>query len=179
LLLLVAWRAPQTAVGDGAALFLVALSCVAVAVAAVAALPSRVVTAGIVLWAAADLSLSLAHGRVQASHAISRALPAAVPEGLDVQLQRVVVGSASMEYADVFVAATLGAILASESRPRRAPAMLVAALAALLSAFLAVTDVLPATVPVAAALLVVEVRARLGAVAPSIRGRPEPAVGSR
>jgi hypothetical protein len=114
-----------------------------------------VVKIGVVAWAAADLSLALAHGLVQASRAISQAAPPIAPQ---LQLQRVVIGGASMEYADLFLAATLGAILAAESRNRGLAALVVAAVAMSTAAFLLVTNVIPATVPVAAALALEELR---------------------
>ena len=60
-----------------------------------------------------------AHGLVEASHAISQAVPTAVPEGLHLQLQRVVVGSASMEYADLFVAQRSGRSSLRSRAPNR------------------------------------------------------------
>jgi hypothetical protein len=154
-LVAVAWSAPDSPVGKSAALLLVALSCVALAVVVVAVVPRAVVKIGIVAWAAADLSLALAHGLVEASRAISQAAPPVVPQ---LQLQRVVIGGASMEYADLFLAATLGAILAAESRNRGLAALVVAAVAMSMAAFLLVTNVIPATVPVAVALALEELR---------------------
>jgi hypothetical protein len=122
-LVAVAWSAPESPVGEGAALLLVALSCVALAVVVVAGVPRSVAKIGIVVWAAADLSLALSHGLVEASRAISHAAPPVAPQ---LQLQRVVIGGASMEYADLFLAATLGAILAAESRNRGLAALVVA-----------------------------------------------------
>ena len=154
-LVAVAWSAPDSPVGESAALLLVALSCVALAVVVVAVVPRAVVKVGIVAWAAADLSLALTRGLVEASRAISRAAPPGVPQ---LQLQRVVIGGASMEYADLFLAATLGAILAAESRDRGLAAVVVAVVAMSMAAFLWVTHVIPATVPVAAALVLEELR---------------------
>ena len=65
-----------------------------------------------------------------------------------------------MEYADLFLAATLGAILVAESRNRGMAALVVAAVAMSMAAFLFVTNVIPATVPVAAALAFEELRSR-------------------
>jgi hypothetical protein len=154
-LVAVAWSAPDSPVGESAALLLVASSSVALAVVVVAVVPRTVAKIGIVAWAAADLSLALAHGLVEASRAISHAAPPIAPQ---LQLQRVVIGSASMEYADLFLAATLGAILAAESRDRGVAALVVAAVAMSMAAFLYVTNVIPATVPVAAALALEELR---------------------
>jgi hypothetical protein len=158
-LLAVAWSAPDSPVGESAALLLVALSCVALAVAIVAVVPRAVVKLGIIAWAAADLSLALAHGLVEASRAISHAAPPIAPQ---LQLQRVVIGGASMEYADLFLAATLGATLAAESRNRGLAALVVAGVAMSMAAFLFVTNVIPATVPVAAARALEELRRRSG-----------------
>lgn len=158
-LLAVAWRAPDGPAGESAALLLVALSCVALAVVVVAVVPRAVVKLGIIAWAAADLSLALAHGLVEASRAISHAAPPIVPQ---LQLQRVVIDGASMEYADLFLAAALGAILAAESRDRGFAALVVAAVAMSMAAFLLVTNVIPATVPVAAGLALEELRVRVG-----------------
>jgi hypothetical protein len=154
LLLLVAWSIPMSALGEAAALLLVALSCAAVAVAVVAVLPSAVVKVGILLWAAADLSSALAHVLVGSSGAISHAVPAVAPDLLRLQLQRVVIGQSSMEYADLFIAALLGALLAAGARRRGLAALLVAILAMSLAPFFLVTDVVPGTVPVALTLLV-------------------------
>jgi hypothetical protein len=157
LLIAVAWSASDSPLGESAALLLVALSCVALAVVVVAVVPRAVVKIGIVAWAAADLSLALAHGLEEASRAISHAVPPIAPQ---LQLQRVVIGGSSMEYADLFLAATLGAILAAESRNRGLAALIVAVVAMSMAAFLFVTNVIPATVPVAAALVVEELRRR-------------------
>jgi hypothetical protein len=160
LLLVVAWNAPESPPGEAAALLLVALSCVALAVLVVAVLPPAVAKIGIVVWAAADLSFALAHDLVRASSAISHAAPAVAPDLLRLQLQRVVIGQSSMEYADLFIAATLGAILVAESRERGPAALLVAVLAMSLAPLFLVTDVVPGTVPVALALFVEELRLR-------------------
>ena len=167
LLVALAWKAPDSPLGESAAILLVGLSCVALAVAVVAVIPRVVVKIGIVAWAAADLSLALAHGLVEASRAISHAAPPIAPQ---LQLQRVVIGGASMEYADIFLAATLGAILVAESRNRGMAALVLAAVAMSMAAFLFVTNVIPATVPVAAALAFEELRSRRLKVACVVRG---------
>jgi hypothetical protein len=146
----VAWLTPGSTLGEAAALFLVVLSCVGLAVAIVAILPPVVGKAGIVVWAAADVALALAHGLERASRAITEASPAIGPPQL--QLQRVLIGHSSMEYADLFLAAGLGAILALESRRQGRAALLVAILGIALGAFLFITNVVPATLPVAVAL---------------------------
>jgi hypothetical protein len=154
--LAVAWADAHGRSGEAAGLVLVALSAVALAVVVVAILPSAVAKVGIGVWAAVDLSVALAHRLEEASRPIVQATPVVGPH---LQFQRVVLGSASMEYADLFVAAALGAILVAEGRRRGAAALLVAAFAMISSVFFLVTDALPATVPIALALLVVEIRA--------------------
>lgn len=156
-LLAVSWSFPGSPVGRTAVLVLVSLSSLALAALVVAIVPPAIAKVGVVAWAAADLSLALAHGLERASRAITEAAPAVAPH---LQLQRVVIGSASMEYADLFVAAVLGAVLAAEGRRRGTASLLVATIAMALAAFLLVTNVLPATVPVAAALVIEELRVR-------------------
>ncbi len=160
LLLAVAWTAPAGAVGEAAALLLVGLSCVALAVVLVDLLPSAVLRAGILLWAATDLSFALAHDLAGSSRAISEAAPAVAPDLVRLQFQRVVLGQSSLEYADLFVAAALGALLVAEARERGRAALLVAVLAMSLAPFFWLTDVVPGTVPVALALLLVGARGR-------------------
>ena len=163
-LLALAWTASSSPAGEGAALVLVALSCVALAALVAAVVPPPIVKIGVVAWAAADLSLALAQRLEQASRAITEAAPAVGPlAGLHVQhlqLQRVVLGPATMEYADLFLAAVLGATLAAQSRNRGAASLLVAAVGMSLASLFLVTNVLPVTVPVAVALGLEELRSR-------------------
>jgi hypothetical protein len=155
-LLAVAWADVGGTTGDAAALVLAALSAVAVAMAVAAVVPTTIVKVGICAWAAVDLATALGHKLSEASRPIMQAAPVVGPH---LQFQRVVLGSASMEWADLFVAATLGAVLAVQGRPRGFASLLVALFAMASSAFFLVTDVLPATVPVALALIAEEVRA--------------------
>ena len=163
-LVAVAWAGPHGKSGEAAGLVLVALSSVALAVVIVGILPSAVAKIGIGVWAAVDLSVALAHRLEEVSRPIVLASPVV---GLHLQFQRVVLGSASMEYADFFVAAGLGAVLAYEGRRRGSAALLLALFAMTSSVFFLVTDALPATVPIALALGCVEVWAYV-----SSGGRP-------
>jgi hypothetical protein len=153
----IAWAFPASPAGATAALVLVAVAAAALAAVVAAVLPAPVAMAGIVAWAALDLTTALAQGLERASRAITSAAPALVPE---LQLQRVELGTASMEFADLFVAAALGAVLAAQGRSRLRAALLVAGLAMALAPFFLVVDVVPGTVPVALALGVEEVRRR-------------------
>jgi hypothetical protein len=83
-------------------------------------------------------------------------LNAAAPGGGLPQLQRIELGSAVMGYGDLFAAALLGAILAVRAARQRAGALLTTALALAFGCLFFVVDELPATVPVAGALLVSE-----------------------
>jgi len=111
--------------------------------------------------------------------AITKAAPAVGPlASLNLerlQLQRVVLGPVSIEYADLFVAAVLGAVLAADSRNRGLASLLGAGAATSLGAFFLVTNVLPATVPAAVALGLEELRShgRIGQMNPlRLHGRP-------
>jgi hypothetical protein len=86
----------------------------------------------------------------------NRALNAAVPAAELPRLQFVQFGFASMGYGDVFVAGVLGALLAAEGASRRtqwAAAVVTFGLSLVFDLLFWVVDVLPATVPVAVALL--------------------------
>jgi hypothetical protein len=82
------------------------------------------------------------------------------------QLQRVELGPLTMGYADLFLPALVGALLATQVRTRRWVALLTFCFALAAGSLFLVTDRLPATVPVALALLVVE---GAGAIVPPWR----------
>lgn len=155
LLLAIAWLDEGGLAGNGAALVLVALSAAAVAGLVVAVIPPLAAKLGIFAWAGLDLGVALSHRLEEASRPIMQAAPVVGPH---LQFQRVVAGSDSMEWADFFLAALLGAVLLVEKRSRAFPALLVGVLALAFSTLFLVTDVLPATVPVALTLFVEEVR---------------------
>ena len=108
--------------------------------------------------AIADTALVTSDLLQRPNNALNAAHPAA---GLP-RLQSAVFGSAVMGYGDLFIAAALGGLLASGSgSPSSCAAAVLAALLALLFdlLFFAV-DELPATVPVALALVLVVAQAR-------------------
>jgi hypothetical protein len=88
-------------------------------------------------------------------------LLAAHPVGNLPQLQGEIFGTVTMGYGDLFVAALLGALLAGNIRRQRGGALLTLVLAALFDLLFLVLTELPATVPVAAALVVLELRNQL------------------
>jgi hypothetical protein len=152
MLFAVAWAAPKTLVGEGAAALLQALSCVTLGVLLAAVTPSRWLKLGIVAMACADTWLVVSD-LLQAPNA---ALIAAHPAGGLPRLQSVLFGSASFGYGDLLVAALLGAVLASNAARQRYAAVLTLVIAALFDLLFLVVNELPATVPVALALIAVE-----------------------
>jgi hypothetical protein len=166
-LFVLAWVARTSLAGEAAGSLLSGLSCITLAVLLAAVTPSSWLKVGIVLMAGADAWLVVSD-LLQAPNAT---LVAAAPGGGLPQLQSEIFGTVSMGYGDLFVAALLGAVMAV-SRPRQ----LTSALLTLLIAsafdvlFLAINE-LPATVPVALALIVVEAWPRISAT----RRRSRPA----
>jgi len=151
-LFLLAWLDKSSLVGEAAAALLSALSCVTLGVLLAAVTPSRWLKAGILLMAAADTWLVISDLLQSPNAALVAAQP---PAGLP-QLQSEIFGTVSMGYGDLFVAAVLGAVLASQWRRQREAALLTFALAAVFDLLFLVISELPATVPVALALLVTE-----------------------
>jgi prepilin signal peptidase PulO-like enzyme (type II secretory pathway) len=165
-----AWARTGTLGGDAAAAALTALSCVTLGRLLAGVVPGGWLKAGIVAMAVIDAILVFGD-QLQAPNAV---LNAAVPaEGLP-QLQYLDLHYASMGYGDVFVAGVLGGVLAAERVPQLPVAALVLGLSVAWDALFLVVDTLPATVPVAVALLISEAaRRRRRAVAPAL---PPPAV---
>jgi hypothetical protein len=156
LLLAVAWAAKDTLTGDLAAALLTALSCVTVGWLLAAVTPGAALKAGVVVMAAIDAYLVFSH-ELQAPNAT---LIAATPlPGLP-QLQFVGLRGASLGYGDLFVAGVFGAVVAAERRPQVRAALLVLALATAWDLLFWAFDEVPATVPVALALVVDEIGSR-------------------
>ena len=194
-----AWADRAGLAGEAAALALSALSCVALGVLLAAVTPARWLAAGIVLMACADTTLVVSELLRHPNEVLTAAHPAA---GLP-RLQAEVFGSAAMGYGDVFVAGVLGGLLArggdlgwgpqadlsrgasrqaARARQLRA-AVLVVALALAFDLLFFAIDELPATVPVAAGLIVLVLaqrRAGRGRVRSAITpGRPRRAAAAR
>jgi hypothetical protein len=111
---------------------------------------------GIVAMAVLDAVLVFSHGLQHPNDVLNHAAP---PAGLP-RLQVAAFGSAQMGYGDLFIAAVFGGLLAAQGRERSRAAFLTLACAAVFDLLFLVTDVLPATVPVALALLLNEALAR-------------------
>ena len=157
-LFVLAWRTPQSLTGQAAGALLSALSCVTLGALLAAVTPARWLKLGIVAMACADVWL-IASDQLQAPN---NELVAAKPGAGLPQLQSEQWGSVSMGYGDLFVAALLGGLYTGRVRVQRAAAALTLAVAALFDLLFLVTDNLPATVPVALALLLVEIGLRRG-----------------
>lgn len=174
-----AWASRTTLWGQGAATLLSALSCVTLGVLLAGVTPPRWLKLGILAMSVADSWLVLTD-LLQAPNAT---LVAASPGGGLPQLQSELFGSVSMGYGDLFVAGLLGAVLAREGRSRGWSALLTFALAGLFDLLFFVLNELPATVPVALALIVIELwrlwgRRRAGDRVSAGRRRSRPAAAT-
>jgi hypothetical protein len=172
-----AWADRGGLAGDAAALTLSAFSCVTLAVLLAAVTPPRWLAAGIVAMAVADTALVVSDLLRAPNNALNAAHPAA---GLP-RLQSAALGSAVMGYGDLFVAALLGALLAvtAGSSLQLRGAALTAMLALCFDLLFFVVNELPATVPVAVALVALIMRRRrsawrLGTQPPPRAGRRPP-----
>ncbi len=153
-LFLLAWLDRTTLVGEGAGTLLCALSCVSLGWLLAAVTPPTWLKLGILAMAAADVWLVLSDLLQTPNNTLVSAAPAP-GSGLP-QLQSESFGSISLGYGDLFVAGLLGAVLAREGRRQWPIALLTLVLAGLFDLLFFVLSELPATVPVAAALIVAE-----------------------
>jgi hypothetical protein len=157
-LLGVAWGLRSDLVGEGAALALTGCSCVSLALVLVALTPPRWLKVGIVAMAIVDTA-SVVSDLLQApNNLLNAAHPAA---GLPA-LQRALFGSAVMGYGDLFLAALLGGVLAAQYRRQLRAAALAAVLALSFDLLFFFVSELPATVPIALTLIVLELQDRVG-----------------
>ena len=156
-LFVLAWWRTGTLLGDSAAAVLTALSCVTLGRLLAGVVPTLWLKAGIVAMAIVDAILVFGN-ELQAPNAV---LNAAVPAPGLPRLQYLELHAASLGYGDVFVAGVLGGVLAIEGRRQAPVALLVFALAVAWDLLFFVFDTLPATVPVAVALLVSETAPRI------------------
>lgn len=162
-LFLLAWLDRGGLAGEAAATALIALSCVALGTLLAELTSRRWLALGILAMAAVDTAL-VASDLLQAPN---RALIAAHPAGGLPQLQSAILGSAAMGYGDLFIAGLLGGLLALHSGPARQMrgALLVAVLALCFDLLFFAVSELPATVPVALALIALEIADRRAAAA--------------
>lgn len=155
-----AWADRTSLSGEAAAAVLSALSCVTLGVLLSMVTPASWLKAGIVLMACADTWLVVSD-LLQAPNAT---LLAAHPPGGLPRLQSELFGSVSLGYGDLFVAGVLGAVLAADPRRQRRAALFTLAIAGVFDLLFLVVSELPATVPVALALIVEEAWRRVRVV---------------
>jgi hypothetical protein len=148
----IAWASRGALAGETAALALSALACVSLGWLLACVVPGRWLKLGIYAMAAIDAWLVGAN-LLQGPNAV---LNAAAPGGLP-QLQFVSFGSAVMGFGDVFIAAVLGALLAADRRLQLTGATLAALLGLSFDFLFFALDSLPATVPIALTLAILEV----------------------
>jgi hypothetical protein len=153
-LFLLAWLDRTTLVGEGAGTLLCALSCVSLGWLLAAVAPPGWLKLGILAMAAADVWLVLSDLLQTPNDTLLAAAPAP-GSGLP-QLQSESFGNISLGYGDLFVAGVLGGVLAREGRRQWPIALLTLFLAGLFDLLFFVLSELPATVPVAGALIVAE-----------------------
>jgi hypothetical protein len=148
------WAEVGTLSGDAAAAALTALSTVTVGRLLAGLVPGIWLKAGIVAMAIID-SILVFGNQLQGPNAT---LNAAIPVPGAPQLQYLDLHYASMGYGDVFVAGVLGGILAAERRRQLLPGLLVFVLGALWDLLFLHFNTLPATVPIAVAVVLLELR---------------------
>jgi hypothetical protein len=151
-LLALAWTSQTSAAGELAGTALTALSCVTLGRLLAGGAPGPWLKTGIVAMAVIDAILVFSNGLEQPNAVLNAAVPA---PGLP-QLQYVSFGPANLGYGDLFVAGVLGGVLAAEGARTWRWALVTWILAEAFTLLFYVTDTLPATVPVAVALIVRE-----------------------
>jgi hypothetical protein len=156
-----AWALEGSLAGETAALALSALACVTLGWLVACAVPPRWLKLGIYAMAAIDAWL-IASDLLQGPNAV---LNAAAPVAELPRLQFASFGSAVMGFGDLFIAAVLGALLASDRRLQLQGAVLAAVICPGFDLLFFFIDQSPATVPIALTLAVLEL----------IQRRPRPA----
>ncbi len=163
-----AWATPGSLAGEVAAIALSGLACIALGWLLVCAVPARWLRLGVYAMAAVD-TVYVSADLLQGPNAV---LSAAIPAAGLPALQAVHFGHAQMGFGDLFAAALVGCLLAPQPADGpRSPlglhfsahrqwvgAGLVAVLALSFDLLFFAVDELPATVPVAMALALVECR---------------------
>ncbi len=152
----VAWAAKGTLSAQTAALALSALACVSLGWLLACVVPGRWLKLGIYAMAAIDAYL-VAGDLLQAPNAV---INTAAPAGGLPRLQFVHFGSAIMGFGDLFIAAVLGALLARDRRLQLTGAAVAAVIGICFDLLFFAVDELPATVPIALTLAVLEVWGR-------------------
>ncbi|MGC4112298.1 MAG: hypothetical protein QM747_18150 [Nocardioides sp.] len=158
------WGVHHGLAAQSAATALTALSSATLAAYLATVTPASWLKVGILTMAALDAVLVSA----QLLQGPNDTLEAATPGAHLPHLQVAVFGSAVIGYGDVFIAAVLGTVVVGDPRLARRVrpwqgALVVLACAAVFDLLFLVVDVLPATVPVAVALVLLELWVRRSA----------------
>jgi hypothetical protein len=143
-----AWAAKGSLGGETAALALSALACVTLGWLTACVVPPRWLKLGIYVMAAVDAYL-VGSNLLQAPNAV---LNTASPAADLPRLQLANFGSALMGFGDLYIAATLGALLAYDRRLQLRGAALAAVIGLTFDLLFFTVDELPATVPIALTL---------------------------
>jgi hypothetical protein len=151
-----AWADRGALSGHTAALALSALACVSLGWLLACVVPHRWLKLGIYAMAAVDAYL-VGSDLLQAPNAV---LNTAAPGAGLPRLQLVHFGSAVMGFGDIFIAAVLGALLAHDRRLQLRGAALAAVICVSFDLLFFAVDELPATVPIALTLAVLELSSR-------------------
>ncbi len=141
---------------EASASILSALACVTLGVLLAAVAPPRWLKLGILAMAVADVWLVASDLLQSPNTLLVTAHPAPFLGTHLPRLQSEVFGSVNMGFGDLFIAGLLGAVLAANRRPQWPAALLTLVLAGVFDLLFLVVNELPATVPVALALLVLE-----------------------
>jgi hypothetical protein len=152
----IAWAAEGTLGGNAAATALTALACISLGWLLACVVPPRWLKLGIFAMAAIDAYLVSGDLLQQPNAVLNAVAPAAnLP-----RLQLVHFGSAVMGFGDVFVAATLGALLARDRRLQLRGALIAALVGCGFDLLFFAVNELPATVPIAVTLMILELWGR-------------------
>jgi hypothetical protein len=151
-----AWAAKGALGGQTAALALSALACVTLSWLIATVVPARWLKLGIYVMAAVDTYL-VSTDLLQGPNAV---LNTAAPAADLPRLQLASFGSALMGFGDLFIAATLGAVLAYDRHLQLHGALLAVAIGLSFDLLFFAVDELPATVPIALTLAVLELAGR-------------------
>lgn len=153
-LFVLAWATPGSLVGEASATALSGLACITLGWLLVSVVPAYWVRLGVYTMAAID-TWFVATDLLQGPNAV---LSNAAPAGGLPRLQVIHFGSALMGFGDFFVAALVGCLLARSRHRQLEAALLVAGLALAFDLLFFAVDELPATVPVAVALALIQWR---------------------
>jgi hypothetical protein len=151
--LLVGVTAAGAVVSGAFSVALTCLSAIGLAVLLLDVTPLHWLKVGIVSMCVVDVILMASGALGPANELLNHALSGT---GLP-QLQSITVGDLTEGYGDLFIASLLGGIVASEHGPQLGIALVTGLLSLLLAAMFLLVSSIPATVPAAVALLLLEV----------------------